>query len=215
MGIFKSRPQETSPIDWKCCFWAHSMQAAGFQIQSKSHVEFWKCRLNSIFEWNLLKMLTKYKLKVRFFFLFPSTLLKINACVFRKSLWKEKVLLLVDVVTSQEKLFSRGLFCVEINLNIFSSWFEPNNRKCSRFRPISIMLCKLVQEGQKTFSFYLDDTQSCCWIKKLHPFWKDKQKLLVASFWKRRCYHLPFFFMQKKGTFHWPWMKKKPVLKGF
>ena len=130
--------------------------------------------------------------------MFPVTLLKINACVFRKSLWKEKVLLLVDVVTSQEKLFSRGLFCVEINLNIFSSWFEPNNRKCSRFRPISIMLCKLVQEGQKTFSFYLDDTQSCCWIKKLHPFWKDKQKLLVASFWKRICYHLPFFFMQKK-----------------
>ena len=111
---------------------------------------------------------------------------------------RKKFYFLLMLLLHKKSYFLGAFFCVEINLNIFRSWYEPKNKKCSSFRPISTMLCKLVQEGQKTFSFYLDDTQSCCWIKKLHPFWKDKQKLLVASFWKRRCYHLPFFFMQKK-----------------
>ena len=32
-------------------------------------------------------------------------------------------------------------------------------------------------DEEKNFSFYLDDTKG--WIKKLHPFRKDKQKLLA------------------------------------
>ena len=47
---------------------------------------------------------------------------------------------------------------------------------------------------EKNFSFYLDDTKG--WIKKLHPFRKDKQKLLAFG-----TAYGPFFCMTFKALF--------------